>query len=363
MLGKLGLVAGVAFAWLLAFVLMGGKVMPAIGGDHDQPQAVSTSTPLKPMYPTATPIGPSSNRPTANGAAPAAQKAESLAQQVTLFGRMLVARPAPRRSGPPIAEFRIATFNALGSSHTVDGGRGRAPGPTRMERAAQYVLGNGFSLVGFQEMQQNQRATFMAATGGQFGLYPGDELRSQDGENSIAWRTDTWDVLAKETVPIPYFGGQLRYMPILTLRNKATGITITMANFHNPADTQEYGNQAKWRAQAKQREIEILPQLRARGLPLFVTGDMNERQSWFCAVAGPADLRAAAGGDARHGCTVTGSGIDWIAASYDVGFTDYHADHSPFVQWVTDHPIVWADATVDSRAFPRALNPRIAGTP
>lgn len=365
MVGKLGLLGGVALAWLLTFVVMGGDVMPAIGGDNDKPSAHATLTPTS-IYPKATPIGPGSSgsastSPSAgessDGPGADASSAEAAARTAPLAGQLLEARPKPRRSPPPVAEFRISSFNVLGSSHTRNGGRGKASGTTRMARATSYILQNGIDLVGFQELQGDQRGVFRSRTGGSYGLYPGDELRGLDGENSIAWRRDTWELVKADSVPIPYFGGNPRNMPVITLRHKATGITIIATNFHNPADTREYGQQDRWRAAAKAREAQLFADLRDDGYPVFVTGDMNETQSWFCAVAGPGDLKAAAGGEGgRNGCSVAGGyRIDWIAGSHDVQFSNYREDKSGTVRWMTDHPVMIADVRIDSRDFPRSV--------
>jgi hypothetical protein len=363
--GKLGLVGGVVLAWVLTFVIMGGDV--SLGGDHPKPVAHATLTPTT-AYPTPTPLGPSSasagattsnaNATPAQGdaAGQEAKSAESAAAKAPLAGRLLLARPKPRRLPPPVAEFRIASFNVLGSSHTKRGTKRpqKASGPSRMARATQYVLDHDLDLVGFQEFQGDQRGVFLRNTAGAYRIFPGTGL---DGENSIAWRTDTWDLVKADTVAIPYFGGHTRNMPVLTLRHKGSGITIIATNFHNPADTKEYGKQGRWRAAAKVREAELFGQLRQTGLPLFVTGDMNETNSWFCAVAGPGDLRAAAGGEgARNGCSVAGGyRVDWIAASYDVQFRNYLEDKSGYVHWMTDHPVMSADVKIEGADFPKAL--------
>lgn len=365
MIGKLGLVGGVALAWLLTFVLMGGDVMPTISA-HDKPAATSaTVTPTRPQSSTTTSSAPSSASASPTGAptdapAQAAAAAEQLAGAAPLAGHVLVDRPNPRRAAPPVLTFRMATFNALGSSHTRKGASHRRPkasGPARTARAGQYVLDNDIDLIGFQEMQGDQRNAFMGATGGRYGLYPGNALRSMDGENSIAYRLDTWELVKADSIPIPYFGGRPRNMPVLLLRNKQTGITAYFTNFHNPADTGQFGKQGRWRAAATSREAALFGELRSQGLPLFVTGDMNDQQSWFCAVAGPGDLRAAAGGEgARAGCSVApGFRIDWIAGSHDVTFSNYREDRSGLVDWMTDHPVVITDVTVDAADFPKSV--------
>lgn len=373
MIGKLGLVGGVACAWLLTFVLMGGDVMPAIMSAHTKPvgETAAAFAPKKapatlPSAAPTTQTSPADDRTEsadrtreAAQAAPAALSAEAIAEAQALAGETLVNRPDPRRSAPPVATFRISSFNILGSSHTRKGGKdaGKASGPARAARAAQYVLANGLDVIGFQELQGDQRSTFTRATGGRFGLYPGDQLRGMDGENSIAYRLDTWELVKADTVPIPYFGGRIRNMPVLLLKHKKTGIASYFTNFHNPANTKRYGNQERHKAAAKARQAALFADLRADGYPLFVTGDMNEQQSWFCAVAGPGDLKAAAGGDgAREGCSVAGGfRIDWIAGSHDVEFSNYREDKSGTVKWMTDHPVMLADVKIDAQWFPTAV--------
>jgi hypothetical protein len=359
-MGKLGLVGGVAVAWLLTFVLMGGDVLPAIGGAPDKPQAHTAASAAPSKAPVS--IAPS---PTPTPAAPtetpaqAAAAAEQLAAAKTVPGQVLVDRPNPRREVAPVLTFRMASFNALGSSHTRKGShrKQKASGPARTARAGQYVLENNIDLIGFQEMQADQRGAFTSATGGRYGLYPGNQLRSMDGENSIAYRLDTWELVKASTVPIPYFGGRPRNMPVILLKNKQTGITAYFTNFHNPADTGQFGRQGRWRVAATGREAALFASLRTEGYPLFVTGDMNEQESWFCAVAGPGDLKAAVGGDgAREGCSVPGGfRIDWIAGSHDVTFSNYREDRGGVVAWMTDHPVIITDVTIDSTDFPKAV--------
>jgi hypothetical protein len=360
-IGKLGLVGGVFVAWLITFLVMGGDVMPSISAVDTTP-AHATATAKDPVSlgPTPTPAA-TADSPSASPGGPgqAAAAAEKLADAAPVAGQVLVDRPNARRAAPPVLTFRMATFNALGSSHTRGHNhrRQKASGPARTARAGRYVLDNDIDLVGFQEMQADQRSAFTNATGGRYGLYPGNALRSMDGENSIAYRLDTWELVKADSVPIPYFGGRPRNMPVLLLRNKQTGITAYFTNFHNPADTGEYGNQARWRAAAKAREVTLFSQLRTTGYPVFVTGDMNEKQSWFCAVAGPGDLKAAAGGDGgRNGCSVAGGfRIDWIAGSHDVQFSNYREDKSGLVAWMTDHPVMITDVTIDAASFPKAV--------
>lgn len=359
----------VGAAWVLTFVVIGGDVLPALSSNPTDP-VTTAATPGTSAYAQPTPIGPATSTPTPTAGSTAkpgkgstkapgklALSAEALATLSPVGGSTLTARPPARRAAPPVIEFRMSSFNVLGSSHTR--GPSKRPqkesGSTRMGRATDYVISHDISLVGFQELQPDQRRVFLNRSGGRYGLYPGGS--SLDGDNSIAWRLDTWELVKPGSASIPYFGGRPRNMPVLLLRHKATGITLYMANFHNPADTRQYGKQGKWRAAAKAREVTLFSNLKNEGYPVFVTGDMNEKQSWFCSVAGPGDLKAAAGGEGgRNGCSVAGGyRIDWLVGSHDVEFSGYTEDKSAYVKRMTDHPIVYSDVRIDSRDFPKSV--------
>ena len=222
MIGKLGLVGGVFVAWLLTFLVMGGDVMPSISADDPTPaHQVGVARPPVSIAPTPTATGDPAATAT-DGPGQAATAAEQLAGSAPIAGQTLVDRPNERRAGPPVLTFRMATFNALGASHTRKGTKRKqkASGVARTSRAGQYVLDNNIDLIGFQEIQGDQRNAFMNATGGRYALYPGNELRGLDGENSIAYRLDTSAMVKPGTVPIPYFGGRVRNMPVILLKNK-----------------------------------------------------------------------------------------------------------------------------------------------
>jgi hypothetical protein len=355
---KLWLVAGVGVAWLVTFVVMGGSVLPALSSDspHSKASSTPTGSAAAPSTPATTPVTPSSTptKKASSGPGSLAVDAEALAKAKPVAGSTLQARPVPRRSTPPALDFRMATYNALGASHTVHNHK-RGPGAARMMTGAQYVLDHDFSIVGFQELQAIQRATFMNETKGKFGLFPGGTKPSGDGDTSIAWRLDTWQLVSSTTIPMPYFYGETRNLPILLLRNKQTGIKAYFTNFHNPADV--HGPAGKWRAIDKVKQIALFKNLEKSGYPVFVTGDMNEHRTWACSIVGPTDMRMAAGGDGRNGCTVqTNRIIDWIGASYDVTFSGYTEDRSALVASITDHPIIYTDVRIDSRDFPKSLS-------
>jgi hypothetical protein len=145
-------------------------------------------------------------------------------------------------------------------------------------------------------------------------------------------------------------------MPILLLRNKQTGITANFTNYPTPADTGEFGPHGRGRAAPPDREVALFSQLKNDGYPLFVTGDMNDRGPWFCAVAPAGDLVAAAAtAFGQSGCTIPGFRIDWIAGSQGVQFSNYREDRSGLVAWMTDHPVAITDVTIDAANFPKSV--------
>ena len=120
-------------------------------------------------------------------------------------------------------------------------------------------------------------------------MYPGLTMGRRAGENSVAWRADTWEMVQPGLIPIPYFNGRIRPMPYVLLRHKQTGVQAYFSTFHNPANIG--GNMQRFRNEATNREIKLFNQLETTGTPQFVTGDMNERDEYFCRIIGvhPAD--------------------------------------------------------------------------
>ena len=267
-----------------------------------------------------------------------------------------VVRPKPIAL-PPVATFKMATFNLLGSSHSQHGGSAArfGPGTQRMNGALQILAQHQISVVGFQEFQPNQRAAFRSRAKG-WEMYPGLSMGRRAGENSVAWRSDTWEMVRPGLIPIPYFNGRIRPMPYVLLRNKQTGVQAYFSTFHNPANIG--GNMQRFRTEATTREIKLFNSLETQQIPQFVTGDMNERDEYFCRVTGSTPLLAAAGGSNSGGCAPPKpTQIDWIFGSPGVQFTDYVIDRSPLVRRTTDHPVVVTGVTIDALKFAKSYDP------
>jgi len=262
-----------------------------------------------------------------------------------------------RRATPPTATFTVSSFNVLGASHTPPGSS-RASGTTRIVWAKQLLDQHHVQVAGFQEMQAVQYTKFAQIAGSSWALYPGLTMLKRDSENSIGWRTDTFDLVWASTVKIPYFNGSLRSMPVVLLREKSTGMLAYFANVHNPADTSTYPNQGAYRAEATRMEIALQNLIAPTGIPRFLTGDMNERASYFCRVTKEAPLKAARPNSIWvNGVCSAGRprAVDWILGSTEVPWSNYIEDRSALVAKTTDHPMIIGDATIDTATFPSAL--------
>ena len=206
-------------------------------------------------------------------------------------------------------------------------------------------------LVGLQELQGDQRRDFAArATGWQ--AFPGTTLGPGVGENSVAWRTDTWEPVRTEVVDVPYFRGRLVRAPYVLLRHRATGVQVWLSTFHNPASTPRNRDQQVHRDAATEVEIALFRRLEATGVPQLVTGDMNERGRYFCRVTAAVALTSPAGGSNDGTCRPPMTGIDQVLGSAGVRWTGHEVHRDALVRRTTDHPVVVASARIEASQLP-----------
>jgi endonuclease/exonuclease/phosphatase family metal-dependent hydrolase len=246
--------------------------------------------------------------------------------------------------------FVVASMNTLGASHT----RSSRTYPTYAVRTPKQVAllnSYGVDVVGLQEFQKPQRDLFLSAAGGAFGIYPDDatladstsDFNRQVGptENSIIWRNSTMELVEPPSwIDIPYFTGT-RHMPVVLLRNRATGQAAYFINVHNPASKVGYGDQSANRRTAIAIERNKIIELRATGLPVFITGDFNDRAAAFCPLTAGM-LMISPDSIPSMTCALPKSpGIDWVLAAGPARFTRYARDWKPKNLHLTDHPIVW----------------------
>ncbi len=238
------------------------------------------------------------------------------------------------KTARPVARITFANFNLQGASHR--GGVG-----TRTAIARDLFNRSNVGVASVQEFAASQQGTFMRITGGSWGCYPcGSGPKKLDGENSVIWRKDRFQLLKVETRPYPYFGGHIRNMPRVLLRDKTSGTSFYVTSYHNPADV--HGPAGRYRASAVGRQIADANAVRAATkIPLIVSGDMNDRAAYFCRMAPAAHMHSADSSTASGGCHVSRHPwIDWIMGTADVDFSGYHRDNSATVRRSSDHPIV-----------------------
>ena len=238
--------------------------------------------------------------------------------------------------------FTVATFNALGSSHT-DGRRpqrrGYAHSTARIRRALTAFDQYGLDVIGLQEFQGPQNRAFKDAAGGSYAVHV-------QGANAVAWRASRFELVATSTLSVPYFGGAPTAMPVVLLRDRTTAQEALFISVHNPADAR--GNAQKWRDAAVARELEYVRYARSipAPIPVFLLGDMNDRERFFCPITATGDLHSASGGSNTPGrCThPTFRGVDWVTGSTGVRFSQFRVDTSVVRRRISDHPLVMARA-------------------
>ena len=114
---------------------------------------------------------------------------------------------------------------------------------------------------------------------------------------------------------MPYFHGNMLELPFLKMRHNATGRLAFFMNAHHPVSGGRRGNNDAWRAMAVNREIAAVNESRENSdAPVFVIGDMNDREKVFCPFLRRGGMHAANGGSATDTtCTLPRPApIDWI---------------------------------------------------
>ena len=240
--------------------------------------------------------------------------------------------------------FRIGTFNVLGSQHSVKGGdRSSWPSASwRTPQAAGLIQKHGVDVIGLQEAQADQLSGLQRATG--FAAYPGYAFGSKETDNSILYNTAKFEFVEGSSFPITFMHA-VRPQTVLKLRDRATGREMYFVNMHTSAGHDQRNTSTRIAGQLK--GADVVNQLRASGLPVFVTGDMNDRGEFFCRFLPRTGGVAAVGGDVSGGCHPPGRmAVDWVVGSNDVSFSGYWQDGTPQARRISDHFIVSATATV-----------------
>jgi murein DD-endopeptidase MepM/ murein hydrolase activator NlpD len=253
--------------------------------------------------------------------------------------------PGKRAAG----SFVVATLNVLGHRHTARGGSKRrqfAGSYHRMKLATSLLRSNEVDLVGLQELMGVQRTMFLNLTK-QYRIYS-----PRDPQDSIAWRASRFQLLKATTFKIPYFESE-RPMPVVVLRDRATGRKLVVISVHNPANRNHIKKfrRKPWlmerrRAEAVRRELAVATKMRrATGAPVILMGDFNDRsRRLYCRVT-KHGLKASSRGVRGRSCRPSVvAGIDWIFATRGIRFVGHQRVQGGLVAKATDHPLVLARA-------------------
>lgn len=260
-----------------------------------------------------------------------------------IAGKAIAGRPttsARARRGSMSAE--VMTFNILGSQHTAPGGArpNFAPGRVRTEWAKNLINQRGSTLIGLSEPQPDQITSLDVATNGDFSFYPGNTMGYEAAPQSVMWKDSEWSFVWGNTVQMPFMKDS-RPQALVRLRNTSTGREIYWINAHlSPGKMQ--ADRDKGMDIIKQ----VVKKLSADGLPVLVTGDLNEHAKAFRRIACPLDLDAAVGGETKGStCRLPQAmRVDWIFGSGS--FANTEVNQGAQVRRTTDHAVVSSRFTV-----------------
>ncbi len=253
-----------------------------------------------------------------------------------------LARAAEREAQRQTMTFQIGTFNVLGSQHTAPGGERRSypPAGVRTPRAVSRIRSFGVDIIGMQELQADQLNAFTAQTG--FAAYPGYAFGSRETDNSILYDDSRFEFVSGSYFTIHFMHAN-RPQTILRLRDKETGREFYVLNMHASAGPGRY---AGTRRAGHFTAAATVNRLKSEGIPIFLTGDMNDRAEFFCRVAPITGMAAAIGGSIAGGCRPAGAlAVDWVMGWGNVSFSNYIEDRSTLGD-VSDHHMVVGTATV-----------------
>ena len=192
--------------------------------------------------------------------------------------------------------------------------------------------------MGTQETAADQLWALTAS--GAFASWPSPADRGT--ETAVLWRVGVFEFVEARSFPVRFLG-QVRPQAVVLLRHRVTGRLVWVVNVHLAPKRKRRDGEAE-RDAATVALLAEVARLRGTGVPVLVTGDMNEHEEIMCK-ATAAGLLSANGGAWEDGrCRVFGRvGIDWIFGSAAVQFGSFAYDKTGKAMRVNDHPAarVW----------------------
>src|SRR3954454_3425341 len=236
-----------------------------------------------------------------------------------------------------IATFSVASFNILGSNHTVNSTRWQ-PGTTRARLALRWLDQQGTSVMGVQEAQVDQMQVLTHT--GVWSSYPDPRTaKNSQTAQSVAWRTDRWTLVRASTFTIPFDRTQIREQPMVLLKDKVSGRAVWFVSVHL---TSGGGDRAKYERQVGTEAIAAnVRTLEATRHAVVVTGDMNDHAGFFCSITSTTTLVSPAGGTNVGGvCTPPRvMRIDWILGSSLLRWSGFRFAEDSLLSRITDHDV------------------------
>ena len=251
---------------------------------------------------------------------------------------------------PARSTFTIAQSNILGSSHTAAKG-GYGSGPYRAGLTASLLMSRGVDVGGMQEVQSDQLAALRGRMPS-YSFWPASALGHNGERLQIYWRSSQFTMVKSGSVTYT-FASQRIPLPYVLLRDNATGAEFWMITTHNSA-----GGLEGQRDSATSVEISLINQLKSTGVPVIITGDMNEHTEFFCRVAASTGMVAANGGSGSGGCHLPPAPlrVDWIMGGGGVSFSGYHQDAAGLHR-ASDHYYLYSQVTATSDWFAPGTTP------
>ena len=186
---------------------------------------------------------------------------------------------AAAASAPRTDTFNVASFNVLGGSHTARG----VPGPVSLAPPAPSTTSSEHNVSVGRPAGVRGPAVRRVRTQHQGrldrGRRPHPQRQEIDVRNAIAVRADRFEVLTRTHLPITYFHGKRVNIPVVKVRSKLTNDVLGHQHPQPGRRARRCGQVACHLDPASGRPGH---QLRQRGETVLLTGDMNEKQPYFC---------------------------------------------------------------------------------
>ncbi len=216
------------------------------------------------------------------------------------------------------SDFNIATLNIYHSDHQSISDWG-----PRLHLSVSTLTKNDVSIAGLQEVRPDQMAAFNTDAFGatRYDMWPktssGKASDPDYNPNPIVYDRNKFTRVDQKYIGYKYFEGTSSKAPIIKLQDNTTQQQFYVANIHHPADVKDHGDASRWRLEDAQANAAYFKQLSSEGLPIFFTGDFNNRYDII-----PGGTQNEPVGNKRENltyCVLTADGV--LSDAYDVSIS------------------------------------------